>query len=298
VHSFTIPTVGSEKSTPTPQFSFNNFGSDKPLFSFNNKKDDTTGNTTSNNVGGEKSTTPEKPKFSFNNFGSLNKKDDTSVVSETPSIFSLPTFNFSPSNIGTNDKDKTDTTTSGSGFKFTPSFTFNTDTFGKPPSGGLDNSLSFKIPIFGQNPAPPIEPVTNNFNILTNDEENVNIEKPVDPIPTGEEDEIVLFESKAKLYKFENAWNTFAQGNLKINKNKNTNKCRLIMRKEGGLTLALNALIFPKMTLTKQGDKSIIFPIVETEDSKTKLVQYLSRFPTSVDTENFYSKLSDCINSS
>jgi len=290
-------TTGGEKSPEQPKYSFNNFnnssfGSNKPLFSINNKKDDTTVS------GSEKSPEKSKPLFSFNN--NLGKKDDTVVGSEkTPSLFSLPTFNFSPTTFGSsNDKDKTDITTTG-GFKFNSNLSFNTESFGKPLPG-IDSTITFKIPIFGQNPAPPVEPVTNNF-YVTNEESDVNIEKPAEPIPTGEEDEIVLFESKAKLYRFENTWITFAQGNLKINKNKNINKCRLLMRKEGGLTLALNALIFPKMTLTKQGDKAIIFPIVESEieneTSKTKLVQYLCRFTTVADTENFYSKLSECINS-
>jgi len=278
--------IGSEINSPDksspgkPQYSFNsNLGG--PLFSFA-KKDDT--------GTGESEKSPEKPKtqFSFNyNFGS-EKKDDTGVGSEKSSKTEISSDNKESSTTG--------------GFKFNSSFSFNTGMFGKPLSGGENLFSTSKIPLFGQKP--PIESETNNdeTNGETNEETNQSNEKQFESTaPNGEEDEIVLFESKAKLYKFENnTWNNIAQGNLKINKNKNNNKCRIIMRKEGGLNLALNALIFPKMAITKQGDKSVIFPVVEsiTEEgeSKNKLIQYVSRFPTAVDTENFYSKFLECTN--
>jgi len=103
----------------------------------------------------------------------------------------------------------------------------------------------------------------------------------------------VIFETKSKVYAFANkTWNNFAQGNLKINKNKNNNKCRLILRKEGGLTLALNAPIFPHMLISKQGDKGVVFPVAE---SQSLIVQYVAKFQTIADTENFYTKLQECL---
>jgi len=127
------------------------------------------------------------------------------------------------------------------------------------------------------------------------------VTKPNEPTPSGEEGDIIVFEAKSRVLVFENGWKSFAQGNLKINKNKENNKCRIILRKEGGLTLVLNAPLFPKMTITKQGDRAVIFPVAtETkgEDSITKVVitQYVAKFQTGKEAETFYNSLQECKN--
>ncbi|XP_041353333.1 ran-specific GTPase-activating protein 1-like [Gigantopelta aegis] len=74
--------------------------------------------------------------------------------------------------------------------------------------------------------------------------------KPVVPLPdkievkTGEEDESVLFEHRAKLYRFDSGeWKERGLGNVKILENRLTKKIRIMMRREQVLKLCLNHMI-------------------------------------------------------
>jgi len=50
---------------------------------------------------------------------------------------------------------------------------------------------------------------------------------------TGEEDDDVMFEHRAKLYRFQDKqWKERGLGNVKILRHRETGKCRLLMRRE------------------------------------------------------------------
>ncbi|ELT98927.1 hypothetical protein CAPTEDRAFT_229185 [Capitella teleta] len=70
-------------------------------------------------------------------------------------------------------------------------------------------------------------------------------------IVTGEEDEEVLYEHRALLYRFVNAeWKERGKGNIKILRNATTGKLRMLMRREQVLKICLNHYITDAITLS------------------------------------------------
>jgi Ran-binding protein 1 len=57
---------------------------------------------------------------------------------------------------------------------------------------------------------------------------------------TGEEDEEILFEAKAKSYRFAEEWKEKGTGQLKLLQHKTTKKVRLLMRREKTLKICAN----------------------------------------------------------
>jgi len=141
------------------------------------------------------------------------------------------------------------------------------------------------------------ENVNEDVTIKWGSNEKPTINKPEAPISSGEEDEETLFEGKAKLTIYNNnTWDNVAVGILKINKNKKNNKSRLILRREGGMILVLNASIFHKMSVNKTSgnDKVIIFNCINIADEKNDTMKtYSVRFQDSVFSTNFYNKLQE-----
>jgi len=125
--------------------------------------------------------------------------------------------------------------------------------------------------------------------------ERPNLEKPKDPVTTGEEEEDALFEAqKTRLYKFlNNSWTPHASGSIKINKNRTNDKSRLIFRKEGGLLLGMNASIYQGMKGTKQGEKSVVFTAQNATDQDPNLLTYSIRFFSALDADKFLVLLND-----
>ena len=67
---------------------------------------------------------------------------------------------------------------------------------------------------------------------------------------TGEESEDILFENRAKLYRFNNnQWKERGLGDIKVLRNKDTKRGRIVMRREHILKICLNAAITPDMEL-------------------------------------------------
>jgi len=61
---------------------------------------------------------------------------------------------------------------------------------------------------------------------------------------SGEENDDILFKTKAKIYRFrENEWKERGQGDLKLLRNRLTKKIRLVMRQERTLKVVANFLI-------------------------------------------------------
>jgi Ran-binding protein 1 len=71
-------------------------------------------------------------------------------------------------------------------------------------------------------------------------------------IATGEEDEETLWKRRAKLFRFDkesNTWKERGTGEIKFQKNKTTNKIRVLMRRDGTLKICANHLVLPSMEL-------------------------------------------------
>ncbi|CAK9299993.1 unnamed protein product [Gordionus sp. m RMFG-2023] len=83
--------------------------------------------------------------------------------------------------------------------------------------------------------------------------------------PTGEENEITVFQAYGKLYEFhseQSTWTEKGSGYLKLNDSKDNSdglKSRLIMRNHGNLRLILNSKIFSKTTAENPNRKTLRF---------------------------------------
>lgn len=110
--------------------------------------------------------------------------------------------------------------------------------------------------------------------------------KPIIPLPdeveikTGEENEQVLFEERAKLFRFvDKEWKERGLGNIKILKNNNNNKCRIVMRREQIHKLCANHAITSEMEMkTTQNETTLIWGANDYTEEEMKLEKFLVRF--------------------
>lgn len=126
-----------------------------------------------------------------------------------------------------------------------------------------DKPQSVVLPVFGSATLP---------------QEEVGEEEPV---TTGEEEEDTLFSCTASLYEFESGqWKEKGKGMMKLNKHKNKETIRFIMRQQGNLKLLLNAHVWDGMKITKMEEsKGISFSCVNhrTENSPDTLSMFAVR---------------------
>jgi hypothetical protein len=104
-------------------------------------------------------------------------------------------------------------------------------------------------------------------------------EKPTDASEeirtTGEEGEDTLHATNVSLFEFQGGqWKERGKGLLKVNKNKDTKACRLIMRQQGNLKLLLNANVWKGMKVSSMEESkgmsfSCINHLDDTNSSKT-----------------------------
>lgn len=119
--------------------------------------------------------------------------------------------------------------------------------------------------------------------------------QPIIPLPdkieevTGEENDIILFEKRAKLYKYvEKEWKEKGIGTLKILKNKDTNKVRLVMRREQVHKVCANHFLYDNMELKPKGDKAVVWSANDFSDAVQVQVENLcARFKTVDDCKEF-----------
>lgn len=119
--------------------------------------------------------------------------------------------------------------------------------------------------------------------------------QPIIPLPdkieevTGEENDTILFEKRAKLYKYvEKEWKEKGIGILKILRNKDTNKVRLVMRREQVHKVCANHFLYDNMELKPKGNKAVVWSANDFSDAVQVQVENLcARFKTVDDCKEF-----------
>lgn len=119
--------------------------------------------------------------------------------------------------------------------------------------------------------------------------------QPIIPLPdkieetTGEENDIILFERRAKLYKYvEKEWKEKGIGILKILKNNDTNKVRLVMRREQVHKVCANHFLYDNMELKSKSDKAVLWSANDFSDAvKVQVESLCARFKTVEDCDEF-----------
>ncbi|ODV66605.1 hypothetical protein HYPBUDRAFT_153362 [Hyphopichia burtonii NRRL Y-1933] len=292
--SFGAKPAEEKKEEPKPAFSFGAkpAGDSKPAFSFGAKPAEENKDESKPAFSfGAKPAEASKP-FSFNSsskpftFGSSDeKKDDqpkslfqgsdafgTKPSTENPlSGLSKPAFNFGSS--ATSSKP------------FGGSAGFN---FGASSNNQTNNADSSKQ----ESELVPEEETGGDFKPVG----SLSNEK-IDTPSTGEENEEVLFEKKTKLMLFDasntaNPYTSKGLGDLKVLKNKETNKSRILVRAEGGLRVLLNTSINKDMIYDTIGNGSLVrVPTINPDDKSIET--FVMKVKTPDDGKNLLSAINN-----
>jgi RanBP1 domain len=99
-------------------------------------------------------------------------------------------------------------------------------------------------------------------------------------VKTGEENEDIKFSERCKLFRFfENEWKERGIGNIKILKNKDTGKHRILMRREQIHKLCANHAITPELELKVTAkENQIIWAANDFSEEQVQLEKFLVRF--------------------
>ncbi|PWZ17689.1 Ran-binding protein 1 c [Zea mays] len=111
-------------------------------------------------------------------------------------------------------------------------------------------------------------------------------------VTTGEEDEDVLLDMKAKLYRFDkdgNQWKERGTGTVKLLKNKETGKVRLVMRQAKTLKICANHLVAPTTRMQEHAgsDKSCVWHASDFADGELKEEMFAIRLAASLHSLSF-----------
>ncbi|KAJ8969538.1 hypothetical protein NQ317_008618 [Molorchus minor] len=136
------------------------------------------------------------------------------------------------------------------------------------------------------------------------DEEEDNIYfKPVIPLPdkvevkTGEEDEAVLYCHRAKLFRFVTGeWKERGLGDVKILKRKDTEKLRVVMRREQVLKICLNHTLNKDIEYIAKDDKTWLFHAADFSEGEVAHEQFCIRFKTPEIAQEFKKAVTDALN--
>merc|ERR1719342_1768512 len=129
---------------------------------------------------------------------------------------------------------------------------------------------------------------------------------PVIPLPdkvdvvTGEEDEDIIFEERAKLFRFcddTKEWKERGLGQAKILKDKTSGKCRFVMRWEVTFKICANHSLVPGMKLDKMGSnlKARIWGAQDYADEELETEKFCIRFKTVEIAEKFEAKFVEAV---
>ncbi|KAK6161995.1 hypothetical protein DH2020_001836 [Rehmannia glutinosa] len=118
------------------------------------------------------------------------------------------------------------------------------------------------------------------------------------PVSTGEENEDILLDLKAKLYRFDkdgNQWKERGVGTVKLLKHKESGKIRLVMRQNKTLKICANHLVLPTMTVQEHhgNDKSCVWHAADFADGELKEETFCIRFPSVENCKSFKDKIEE-----
>lgn len=123
--------------------------------------------------------------------------------------------------------------------------------------------------------------------------------KPIIPLPaevkvtTGEEDESIIFSSRAKLFRFiDKQWKERGIGEMKLLKHNVSGKVRVLMRREQIHKICANHIITPEMEIKpmKNETKAYFWVANDFADETVVLEKFCIRFKTADIAQQFYEK--------
>ncbi|XP_031118100.1 ran-binding protein 1 homolog c-like [Ipomoea triloba] len=117
-------------------------------------------------------------------------------------------------------------------------------------------------------------------------------------VSTGEENEDVLLDLKAKLYRFDkegNQWKERGAGTVKLLKHKETGKVRLVMRQSKTLKICANHLVLPTISMQEHAgnEKSCVWHAADFADGELKEETFCIRFASVENCKTFKDKVEE-----
>lgn len=285
--------------------------SEKPLtgFSFGGSTQNTTSAFSFGSKAAEQTsdkTSSEKPAFSFNSDQSSNSA--SGFTNKTPSFnfnsSEKPTFQFG-STAKKVDENAVFGKSSKTGFNFESKApeTTNTPQFQFALNANSGNIFGGNRSSFGGSHAFN-KAATNEDEDKMPEEETGGDFKPVAKLTnekidasTGEEGEEVMYTKRAKLMLFdkdnkENPYINKGVGDLRVLKNKETGKSRILIRADGGLRILMNNAISSSISYGSVGDGSLVR--VPTIDPTTKSIEtYILKVKTGQDGAELLKTIND-----
>ncbi|XP_075522438.1 ran-binding protein 1 homolog b-like [Primulina tabacum] len=115
---------------------------------------------------------------------------------------------------------------------------------------------------------------------------------------TGEENEEIILNLKAKLYRFDkegNQWKERGVGTVKLLKDKVNGKVRLVMRQNKTLKICANHLVLPAFSVQEHhgNDKSCVWHAADFADGELKDETFCIRFPSVENCKAFKDKIEE-----
>ena len=222
---------------------------------------------------------------------SFGKEGGFSISSLSTNNGATKSESFNFSSFGTKPDSKPATEASSSTFSFTPTkpATDNvpSNVPSKPFTFSTSSKFSFSTPTKEVAPSPKSPTSPEYYQSNEEDEPQIDF-KPVIDLPdkidvvTGEEDELVLYSHRSKLYRFvDGAWKERGIGDLKILQHKQTFRVRLLMRREQVLKLCLNHYVTEDIELKpmlNSDDKTWIWHAEDFSESESKHEQLAAKF--------------------
>lgn len=132
--------------------------------------------------------------------------------------------------------------------------------------------------------------------------DNVSTILLLDHIPTGEEDEKTVFQSRCKLFVMhvnDDSWKEKGTGTIHVNHDKKSKNSRLVMRTDGTLKLILNTSITSAMSPILVQEKNVRLTALygsQSNDNEMILSLLLLRFKNASEASQFLDQLRKLIN--
>ncbi|XP_050994563.1 E3 SUMO-protein ligase RanBP2-like [Labeo rohita] len=204
--------------------------------------------------------------------------DNNPLVTGKPSTFSFADLAESQGSFQFGQKDPTSKGFAGAGEKF---FTG----FHSSPKADTSGDQDDEMYITEENDNIQFEPI-------------VQMPEKIDLV-TGEEDEKVLYSQRVKLFRFHtetSQWKERGVGNLKLLKNNQNGRLRILMRREQVLKVCANHWITTTMSLKSLtgSDRAWMWLANDFSDGDAKIEQLAAKFKTPELAEEFKLKFEEC----
>jgi hypothetical protein len=149
---------------------------------------------------------------------------------------------------------------------------------------------------FGQNVEQPNSPVVQSSPTRIAEAKSSAVIEKQENLVTGEENEDTLYKARAKLFEYEDGnWGNKGVGFVKLMKNKDNNKTRIVMRLEGSGQVVLNVPLFSKMEVKYHQQKNVSFTGMNAKDGNLKSGSFSLQFNAQSEKEGMFTSLTEAV---